>query len=103
MQRRRQRACTRRSGTRKPEPDLVLVAPQPVLSGLERADHGVTGGRVVLGGVAVGAVVAAADRAALRAAAQVHPPRADREALRAAGNAFATLEVFDRVEVGARG
>ena len=54
---------------------------------------------VVAARVLVGRVVAAADLAALRAAAQMDPAAAHLQALRAAGDALAPLGVFDRVQV----
>jgi hypothetical protein len=54
--------------------ELVGVAPVPSFAGLEGADDGVLGGLVVLGGVPVPRVVAAADMAACRAHPQMHPP-----------------------------
>src|SRR5207244_6231994 len=66
---------------------LGREVPEPVLAGLEAPDHRVAGlaevGRRVLGRGGV----AAADVAALRAAAQVHPPAAGLLALDAAGAA----------------
>src|SRR6202035_4312503 len=54
-------------------PDLVLVAPAPVLAGLERVDQRVAGGPVMGRGVPVGRVVTAPDVAALQADPEVEP------------------------------
>src|SRR5205807_5634417 len=72
-------------------PDLVGVAPAPVLARLERVDQ-LVAARVVVGGrVPVRRVVAAADVAALQADAQVQPGVAGLQALLAAGDAFRQL------------
>ena len=60
---------------------LVDVAPAPVLAGLERAHDRVADGMRVPAGVAVGGRVAASDLAAGQAQPQVHPGRADPQAL----------------------
>src|ERR1700754_941602 len=59
---------------------------EPVLTRLEALDHGMSGLVGMLAGVLVQRVVAAADVAALRAAAQVEPPAAGRLAFDAAGS-----------------
>ena len=64
--------------------DLLDEAPRPLLARLERADYRVPARPGVLGGVAVGGVVAAADVAAGQADAQVQPGLADRQAVDAA-------------------
>src|SRR5882672_6688795 len=66
------------------ELDLVDVAECPRLPGLERGDHRVAGMKRVLGRVAVGRIVAAADVPAAQAQAQVDPPAAGLQALLAA-------------------
>src|SRR5207247_8641946 len=81
----------RRRSLRYEERHVVLVAVEPLLARLERADDGVARRAVVRGRVLVGARVAAADLAPLRAAAQVHPRGADRQAVLAAGDAVAAL------------
>ena len=73
-----------RRGLAEGRRDLVDVAPQPVLAGLERADHGMSGRAVVARRVLVGARVAAGDVAAGHALAQMNPRRADRQAVGAA-------------------
>jgi hypothetical protein len=74
--------------------DLVDETPLPGLVGLERLDDGMPGRPEVAGRVPVLRVVAAADVAAVKAAAQVHPGVAHPEAL------FASLR-FRRRVVGA--
>src|ERR671919_689223 len=73
-------ASTRRSrvghGGRRPrevEHQLVGVAPEPVLSRLERPDHRVAGGVVVPGGVAARRAVATAHMTTGLAQPQMHP------------------------------
>ena len=56
-------------------------APDPLLAGLERLHERMAHGVEVRGGVLVRGGVAAADVTALEAAAEVHPARADREAV----------------------
>src|SRR5439155_22063604 len=63
------------------EPHLVEVAPAPVLSRLGGADDRMTGLVHVRGRVPVGRGVAATDLAAAHAHAQLHPARADLQAL----------------------
>ena len=63
---------------------IVGVAVAPVLPGLERADDRVKGRAVVLGGVLVSRLVAAADVAAGKAQPQVDPAVAAAQALFAA-------------------
>jgi len=63
--------------------ELVRVAPEPSFFGLEGADDRVSCSLVVLGGVAVLGVVAAAEMAACRAHPQMHPPIAHLQALHA--------------------
>src|SRR6185436_10713413 len=57
----------------RPHRHLVEVAPDPVLAGLERLDHGMLGVAVVRGGVRARARVAAAHVPAAEAAAEAHP------------------------------
>src|SRR5215831_6510571 len=83
------------------ERELVLVAPEPVLARLERADDRVPGRVVVRSRVLVGRVVAAADLAAGHAFAEVHPPAARAQTLRAAFGARGSDVEVDRVEVRA--
>src|SRR5271170_4095448 len=63
--------------------DLVDVAPDPVLAGLERLHQRVARRVEVLRGVLVGRGVAAVDLPAGQAQAQVHPGAADLHALAA--------------------
>src|ERR1700693_2213901 len=62
------------------EEDFVHVAPAPALGRVVALDDRVAGGAEMLGGVAIGRTVAAADVAAGPAQAQVDPARADLEA-----------------------
>src|SRR3954466_11460729 len=80
------------------ECNLIDVAPEPVLAGLERADHGVPGGVVVLRRVLETRVVAAAHLAALHALAQMHPLAADLQALGAALGARRLHRHVDLIE-----
>lgn len=63
---------------------LIYVAPAPAFPRLEGLDDGVVRGVVVLGGVSVGRIVAAADMAARPAEPQVDPSVAALEAFLAA-------------------
>src|SRR4051794_41056870 len=65
--------------------ELVEVAPHPVLSGLQRADHRVVGRVVVRRGVAARARVAAADVSAGQAAPEADPVLSGAGALLADG------------------
>ena len=64
--------------------ELVRVAPVPPFAGFKGADDGMLRRLVVLGGVAVLGVVAAADMAACRAHPQMQPPIPHLQALDAA-------------------
>src|SRR5947209_2994827 len=103
-------SAIRRSGSRaggrrllvtQRERDLVVVAPQPTLARLERADNRMARSEMMRGRVAVRAVVAAADVTALGASPEVHPSATDGHAVRAHGSIGAVFKVVDRVEVGA--
>src|SRR3954447_3739273 len=80
------------------ERDLVQVAPAPLLARLGRAHDRVVRLVEVRRGVAVRRVVATADLAAFAAQPQVHPRRADLEALLAPLDALRQL-ALDGVEV----
>src|SRR4029078_6782231 len=86
-----------------PHPELIRVAPAPVLSGLQRADDLVPARMRVRGRVLVRRAVAAADVAALQADAQVQPLAAHAQAVLAAVGRFRQLGDLDRVYVGAGG
>ena len=72
---------------------LVRVAIQPTLAGLRGGDDRVLGSMRVLGRVAIRRAIAAQCDAALLAAAQMHPLRADLHAF----SAFRSFWVFDRI------
>jgi hypothetical protein len=55
------------------EEELIRVAPEPVLSGLERSDYRMAACTVVLGGVRVLGAVAASNMATGLAHSKVHP------------------------------
>jgi hypothetical protein len=78
--------------------DVVGVAIDPVLAGLEGLDYGVQGTVEVLGGVPVRRAVAAADVAASEAEAEVDPAGSHREAFLAALGS-AGLDIAYQVEV----
>src|SRR5690349_9117753 len=70
------------------EGHVVGVAVRPVLAGLDRRHDRMTTRTDVLGGVAIGRGVAAADVAAGAAHPKVDPRGADRQAILAAGDAL---------------
>src|ERR1700682_36140 len=67
------------------ERDVVDVAPEPVLTGLERLDDRVRSFVKVKRRVLAGGLVATADVPALRAPPEMDPPPARQQALDAAG------------------
>src|SRR5262245_56842271 len=77
---------------------IVDVAPRPALAGLDGGEDRVPAGVEVLGGVAIGRRVAAADMPAGEAFAQVDPFTADLQAVLAAG-----CRSPDVVDLDARG
>src|SRR5581483_12359994 len=81
------RPASRRSPRRVSQDDLVDVAPGPLLPGLERAHDGMAGAVEVRRSVPVRRGVAAADVSARQAESQVHPARADPQAVLAAARA----------------
>src|SRR4029079_17461769 len=83
------------------QPDLVLEAPGPVLSGLERADQSVSARRRVGGGVAVRRAVAAPDVTAAQADPQVQPGIAALQAVLAALDRLRPLPALALIEVRA--
>src|SRR5437667_8092901 len=82
------------------EVDLVDVAPDPVLTLFEGLDDWVVGGLEVLGRVAVGRLVAAANVAAGAAESQVDPATAGLEALLATVGAGRHLAQCVEVRAG---
>jgi hypothetical protein len=81
------------------EEELVLVAPEPVLARLKRADDRVVGLMKVPGRVLAGRVVTAADMPARLAHPQVNPYPTCLQALFAAGTT--RRDVADLIEVRA--
>src|SRR5690348_7353657 len=79
----------RRSGEELPGAIVV----EPILAGLETADHGMTRRMKVFGGVPVRRRVAAADVPALGAAAQMYPPRPVPQAFLATGSTWRRIRV----------
>src|SRR6266542_5990011 len=71
-------------GIAEVEHQVVLVAPAPLLAGLDRTHDRMLGVVEVLGGVRVLGVVATADVTALHAQPEVHPRVAHLQALLAA-------------------
>ena len=83
------------------EHEVVDIAVTPCLARLEGAHHRMTRRMEMLGGVAVGRVVAASDVAADEAHPKVHPACTDRETFLAP--ASGGRDISDELQVGADG
>lgn len=88
---------------RDDHPDLVEVAPAPVLAGLERVDQRVAGLSIVRCRVLVRRVIATPNMATAEADPQMQPYSARPQAVLAARDSLGKLCDLDLVEMGTRG
>jgi hypothetical protein len=80
--------------------ELVLIAPSPILTGLEALDDGMVRRVIVLRGVLVRRVVTAADVTARETEPQMHPAAVDLQAFLATFGC-PRLDVANLIEMGA--